>query len=43
MDNISYGILEGETIKEISGGLFGSRAETGVLRSLRDVPITVPV
>ena len=26
---VSYGILDGETIKEIDGGLFGERAPTG--------------
>lgn len=38
----SYGILEGETIKEISGGLFGDRAETGRSVKLGDVRLLCP-
>lgn len=39
---ISYGILEGETVKEISGGLFGSRAETGKKAKLSDIKLLWP-
>lgn len=38
----SYGFLEGETIREISGGLFGSRRETGVIVSLKDAKLLCP-
>lgn len=38
----SYGILDGETIREIDGGLFGSHAETGVVRKLSDVSLLHP-
>jgi 2-keto-4-pentenoate hydratase/2-oxohepta-3-ene-1,7-dioic acid hydratase in catechol pathway len=38
----SYGILDGETVKQISGGLFGDRAMTGVSTSLRDVHLLLP-
>jgi 2-keto-4-pentenoate hydratase/2-oxohepta-3-ene-1,7-dioic acid hydratase in catechol pathway len=40
--NASYGILEGETVREISGGLFGDRKETGVARNLRQVQLLCP-
>jgi 2-keto-4-pentenoate hydratase/2-oxohepta-3-ene-1,7-dioic acid hydratase in catechol pathway len=39
---ISYGILDGETVKEISGGLFGERVETGKSTSLRNVQLLCP-
>jgi 2-keto-4-pentenoate hydratase/2-oxohepta-3-ene-1,7-dioic acid hydratase in catechol pathway len=37
-----YGVLDGETVKEISGGLFGARGETGVKRSLSSVRLVWP-
>jgi 2-keto-4-pentenoate hydratase/2-oxohepta-3-ene-1,7-dioic acid hydratase in catechol pathway len=39
----SYGILEGDTVREISGGLFGSRTPTGAARQLSDVKLLAPV
>jgi 2-keto-4-pentenoate hydratase/2-oxohepta-3-ene-1,7-dioic acid hydratase in catechol pathway len=39
---ISYGILDGDTIKEIRGSLFGSRAETGSKVKLADVKLLWP-
>ena len=41
-DTSSYGFLEGETIREISGGLFGLREETGIARKLQDVKLLCP-
>jgi len=41
-ETASYGILEGEIIREISGGLFGSRRETGNTRNLQDVRLLCP-
>jgi 2-keto-4-pentenoate hydratase/2-oxohepta-3-ene-1,7-dioic acid hydratase in catechol pathway len=38
----SYGILDGETIQEIAGGLFGAGSETGKTASLRDVRLLCP-
>lgn len=38
----SYGILDGETIREIDGDLFGSHAETGAVRKLSDVGLLHP-
>jgi 2-keto-4-pentenoate hydratase/2-oxohepta-3-ene-1,7-dioic acid hydratase in catechol pathway len=38
----SYGILDGETAKEIAGGLFGERLETGKSASLRSVRLLCP-
>jgi len=38
----SYGILDGETIREISGGLFGNREEKGITRDLQDVKLLCP-
>ncbi len=38
----SYGILDGETIKEIAGGLLGTRSETGKTTSLRNVRLLCP-
>lgn len=38
----SYGILDGDTVREISGGLFGSRTPTGVTHALADVKLLVP-
>src|SRR5216117_3258959 len=38
----SYGLLEGETIKEIRGGLFGERAETGNKVALASAKLLYP-
>jgi 2-keto-4-pentenoate hydratase/2-oxohepta-3-ene-1,7-dioic acid hydratase in catechol pathway len=38
----SYGILDGETVREIHGGLFGERAPTGVTHNLADVKLLAP-
>jgi len=38
----SYGILEGGTIREIRGGLFGDREETGNRTSLEEVKLLCP-
>ena len=39
---VSYGILDGETVREIQGDLLGGRAETGVTRSLSQVRLLHP-
>ena len=39
---ISYGTLDGDSIKEIRGDLFGSRAETGAKAKLSDVKLLWP-
>jgi 2-keto-4-pentenoate hydratase/2-oxohepta-3-ene-1,7-dioic acid hydratase in catechol pathway len=39
----SYGILDGDTVREISGGLFGSRTPTGVTHPLAEVKLLHPV
>jgi 2-keto-4-pentenoate hydratase/2-oxohepta-3-ene-1,7-dioic acid hydratase in catechol pathway len=39
---ISYGILEEETVKEIAGGLFRERRETGKATSIRNVQLLCP-
>ena len=39
---VSYGILAGETIKQIRGDLFGNRAETGVKLKLNEVKLLWP-
>jgi 2-keto-4-pentenoate hydratase/2-oxohepta-3-ene-1,7-dioic acid hydratase in catechol pathway len=39
---VSYGILDGETVREISGGLFGDRTPTGVTHPLADVKLLAP-
>lgn len=41
-NRVSYGILAGETVKEIRGDLFGSRAETGTKVKLSDVKLLWP-
>ena len=41
-DTVSYGILEEDTVREISGGLFGDRNETGLTRSLQQVQLLCP-
>jgi len=38
----SYGILEGETVREIRGGLFGEREASGVTRKLSEVKLLYP-
>jgi 2-keto-4-pentenoate hydratase/2-oxohepta-3-ene-1,7-dioic acid hydratase in catechol pathway len=38
----SYGILGGETVKEIAGGLFGDKQETGKTFSLSSVQLLCP-
>jgi len=38
----SYGILEGDSIREISGGLFGDRVETGRSTDLKSVELLCP-
>ncbi len=38
----AYGILEGDTVREIRGGLFGDHAPTGVTRKLADVKLLAP-
>jgi 2-keto-4-pentenoate hydratase/2-oxohepta-3-ene-1,7-dioic acid hydratase in catechol pathway len=38
----SYGVLDGDTVREIAGGLFGNRAETGIRRALGDVKLLAP-
>jgi 2-keto-4-pentenoate hydratase/2-oxohepta-3-ene-1,7-dioic acid hydratase in catechol pathway len=38
-----YGILDGDTVREISGGLFGSRTPTGATHNLADVKLLAPV
>jgi len=39
---IRYGLLEGETIRELRGGLFDQRVETGARRKLSDVKLLWP-
>lgn len=41
--SVSYGILEGETIAAIEGGLFGDRARTGEAVALADARLLAPV
>jgi 2-keto-4-pentenoate hydratase/2-oxohepta-3-ene-1,7-dioic acid hydratase in catechol pathway len=38
----SYGILDGQTIREIEGDLFGSHSETGATRQLSEVKLLHP-
>jgi 2-keto-4-pentenoate hydratase/2-oxohepta-3-ene-1,7-dioic acid hydratase in catechol pathway len=38
----SYGILDGDTVREIRGDIFGSPVETGVSRKLSDVKLLYP-
>lgn len=38
----AYGILDGDTIRELHGDLFGGHKETGVTRSLADVKLLYP-
>ena len=39
---VSYGVLDGEIIKQIRGGLFSNRAETGVKVKLSEVKLLWP-
>jgi 2-keto-4-pentenoate hydratase/2-oxohepta-3-ene-1,7-dioic acid hydratase in catechol pathway len=39
---VSYGVLDGDTIKEIRGNLFGNRAETGAKAKLSAVKLLWP-
>jgi 2-keto-4-pentenoate hydratase/2-oxohepta-3-ene-1,7-dioic acid hydratase in catechol pathway len=38
----SYGILDGQTVREIRGDLFGDRGESGVTHPLADVKLLAP-
>ncbi len=38
----AYGILDGETVREIHGGLFGDHAETGATHALSEVKLLHP-
>lgn len=40
---VSYGVLEGETVRPFRGDLFGSRKETGARHKLADVKLLHPV
>jgi hypothetical protein len=40
---VSYGILNGDTVREIHGGLFGSHAQTGAFHKLSDGNRWLPV
>ncbi|MBZ5595633.1 MAG: fumarylacetoacetate hydrolase family protein [Acidobacteriia bacterium] len=39
---VAYGILDGETVREIHGDLFGDQKETGVTHALKDVKLLHP-
>ncbi|SPF56848.1 conserved hypothetical protein [Candidatus Sulfopaludibacter sp. SbA4] len=39
---VAYGILDGDTVRELSGGLFDSPAETGVTHPLAGVKLLAP-
>lgn len=39
----SYGILDGDTVREIPGGLFGSRTATGATHALSSVKLLAPI
>ncbi len=39
---VSYGVLAGDTVREIRGDLFGGRAETGTVRRLPEVKLLYP-
>ena len=41
--NTSYGIIEGETVHEVSGSPFGEHSRTGASHSLEAVALEVPV
>ena len=38
----AYGLIEGDTIREIAGGLFGDRKETGATHRLDAVKLLYP-
>jgi len=40
--DISYGLLEGETVRELRGDLFGSHSPSGATRRLSDVKLLYP-
>lgn len=40
--SVAYGILDGDTVREIRGNLFGSRQETGARYRLADVKLLYP-
>jgi len=40
--NAAYGVLEGDTVREISGGLFGERTPNGVTHRRSDVKLLAP-
>lgn len=40
--SVAYGVLDGETVREISGDLFGSRSETGITHALAGVKLLAP-
>ena len=40
--SVSYGILEGDTIRQLRGGLFDTHAETGVTHKLSAVSLLAP-
>ena len=40
--SVSYGILDGDTVREIRGDLFAGRSDTGVTRKLSDVKLLHP-
>jgi 2-keto-4-pentenoate hydratase/2-oxohepta-3-ene-1,7-dioic acid hydratase in catechol pathway len=39
---ISYGVLDGDAVRQIHGGLFGDRTETGVRHALAEVKLLHP-
>jgi 2-keto-4-pentenoate hydratase/2-oxohepta-3-ene-1,7-dioic acid hydratase in catechol pathway len=39
---VAYGILDGETVREIHGDIFAEHKETGVKHALRDVKVLYP-
>ena len=41
-DNVSYGIVEGDNVREISGTIFGDWKKTDKVHALSDVMLLVP-
>lgn len=41
-DKVSYGVLDGNDVREISGGLFGNWTETGSSQDLRSIELLWP-
>jgi 2-keto-4-pentenoate hydratase/2-oxohepta-3-ene-1,7-dioic acid hydratase in catechol pathway len=41
-NQVAYGILAGDTVRQLEGDLFGSRSETGVTHSLSEVTLLHP-